>query len=47
VQHTFRVFEKITFNNIFAPRRDKVAGELRKEELTDLYSSLNIIQVIK
>jgi len=33
-----------------APRRDKVMGEWRRlhnEELTDLYSSPNIVQVIK
>jgi hypothetical protein len=47
VQHRFRVFEKITLKNIFAHRRDKVAGESRKEELIDLYPSLNIIRVIK
>jgi len=35
---------------IFVPKRDEVAGEWRKrhnEELKDLYSSPNIVQVIK
>ena len=35
---------------IFGPRRDEVTGEWRKlhnEELNDLYSSHNIVQVIK
>jgi len=35
---------------IFGPKRDEVAGEwriLHKEELSDPYSSPNIIQVIK
>jgi len=34
---------------IFEPRRDKVTGEWRRshnEELNDLYSSPNIVQVI-
>jgi len=34
---------------IFGPKRDKVTGEwrrLHKEELNDLYSSPNMIQVI-
>jgi hypothetical protein len=35
---------------IFGPKRDEVTGECRKlhnEELNDLYSSPNILQVIK
>jgi len=35
---------------IFGPRKDKLSGEwrrLRKEELNDLYSSPNIVRVIK
>ena len=32
---------------IFGPRRDKVMGEWRNEELNDLYSSPNIVRVIK
>jgi len=40
-------FEK---NTIFGPKRDKVTEELRKlhnEELNDLYSSPNIVRMIK
>jgi len=35
---------------IFGPRRDAITGEWRRwhnEELNDLYSSLNIVRVIK
>jgi hypothetical protein len=35
---------------VFGPKRDKVTGEWRKlhnEELNDLYSSPNIVQVVK
>ena len=35
---------------IFGPKRDEITGELRRlhnEELNDLYSSPNIIRVIK
>jgi len=35
---------------IFGPKRDKITGEWRKlhnEELNDLYSSPNIVEVIK
>ena len=34
---------------IFGPKRDEVTGEWRKlhEELNDLYSSSNIVRVIK
>jgi hypothetical protein len=45
-----RVSENRVLRRIFEPKRDKVIGEWRKlhnEELNDLYSSLNIIQVIK
>jgi len=47
---TPRVFENRTRRRIFGPNRDEVTGEWRKlhnEELNDLYSSINIIQVIK
>ena len=45
-----RVFENMMLRRIFGPRRDEVTGEWRRlhnEELNDLYSSLNIVRVIK
>jgi len=45
-----RVFENMVLRRIFGPRRDKVTWEWRKlynEELNDLYSSPNIVRVIK
>jgi len=44
------VFENMVLRRIFGPRRDKVTGEwrgLHNEELKDLYSSPNIVRVIK
>jgi hypothetical protein len=44
------VFENRVLRRIFGPERDEVTGEwrrLHKEELNDLYSSPNIIRVIK
>jgi hypothetical protein len=44
------VFENRVLRGIFGPKRDGVTGEWRRlhnEELYDLYSSPNIIQVIK
>jgi len=44
------VFENMVLRRIFGPRRDEVMGEwrrLHKEELNDLYSSPNIVRVIK
>jgi hypothetical protein len=44
------VFENRVLRRIFGPKRDEVTGEwrrLHKEELNDLYSSQNIIRVIK
>jgi hypothetical protein len=43
-------FENRVLRRIFGPRRDEVTGNLRKlhnEELNDLYSSPNIVQMIK
>ena len=45
-----RVFENRVLRRIFGPKRNEVTGEWRKlhnEELSDLYSSLNIVRVIK
>jgi hypothetical protein len=44
------VFENRLLRGIFGPKRDEATGKWRKlhnEELNDLYSSPNIIQVIK
>jgi len=44
------VFENRVLWRIFGSKRDEVTGEWRKlenEELNDLYSSLNIVWVIK
>jgi hypothetical protein len=49
-ERKLRVFENVVLRRIFGPRRDKVTGEWRRlhnEELNDLYSSPNIVQVIK
>jgi hypothetical protein len=45
-----RVFENRVLRRIFEPKRDEVTGEWRKlhnEELNNLYSSPNIVRVIK
>jgi len=45
-----RVFENRVLRGIFGPKRNEVTREWRKlynEELHDLYSSPNIIQVMK
>ena len=44
------LFENKVLRRIFGPKRDEVTGEWRKlhnEELNDLYSSPNIVRVIK
>jgi hypothetical protein len=49
-EHRLRVFENRVLRRIFGPKRDEVPGEWRRlhnEELNDLYSLPNIIQVIK
>jgi len=49
-ERKLRVFEKMVLRRIFGPRRDEVMGEWRRmnnEELNDLYSSPNIVRVIK
>jgi hypothetical protein len=49
-EQRLRVFENRVLRGIFGPKRDKVTGEWRRlhnEELNDLYSSRNIIRVIK
>jgi len=49
-ERKLRVFENMVSRRIFRPRRDEVTGEWRRlhdEELNDLYSSPNIVRVIK
>ena len=49
-EHRLRVFENRVFRGISVPKRDEVTGEWRKlhnEELNDLYSTPNIVRVIK
>jgi len=49
-ERKLRVFENVVLRRIFEPRRDEVTGEWRRlynEELNDLYSSPNILRVIK
>jgi hypothetical protein len=49
-EHRLRVFENRVLRKIFGLKRDKLTGEWRKlynEELNDMYSSPNIVQVIK
>jgi len=49
-ERKLRVFENMVLRSIFGPGRDEVTGECRRlqnEELHDLYSSPNIVRVIK
>jgi hypothetical protein len=49
-EHRLRVFENRVLRRIFGPKRDEVTGEWRKlhnEQIRDLYSSPNIIRIIK
>jgi len=49
-ERKLRVFENIALRRIFGPRRDEIMGELRRlhnEELNNLYSSPNVVRVIK
>jgi hypothetical protein len=48
--HRLRVFENRVLRRMFGPRRDEVTGDwrkLRNEVLHNLYSSPNIIRMIK
>ena len=49
-ERKLRVFENMVLRRLFGPRREEVTGEWRRlhnEELNDLYSSPNIVRVIK
>ena len=49
-ERKLRVFENMVLRRIFGPRRDEVTGKWRRlhnEEFNDLYSSPNIVRVIK
>jgi len=49
-ERKLRVFENMVLMRIFGPSRDEVTGEWRRlhnENLNDLYSSPNIVRVIK
>jgi len=49
-ERRLRVFENRVLRRVFGPRRDEVTGEWKKlhnEELNDLYSSPNIVRVIR
>ena len=49
-ERKLRVFKNTVLKRIFGPRRDEVTGEWRRlhnEELNDLYSSPNVVRVIK
>jgi len=49
-ERKLRVFENMVLRRVFGPMSDGVTGEWRRlhnEELNDLYSSPNIVRVIK
>jgi hypothetical protein len=49
-EERLRVFKNRVLRRIFGPKRDEVTGQWRRlhnEELTDVYSSANIVRVIK
>ena len=49
-ERRLRVFENRVLRKVFGPKRDEGTGEWRKlhnEELNDLYSSPNIVRVVK
>ena len=49
-ERRLNVFENRVLRRVFGPKRDEVTGEWRKlhnEELSNLYSLPNIVQVVK
>jgi hypothetical protein len=49
-EHRLRVFVNRVLRRIFGPKRDELTGKWSKlynEELNDIYSSPNIVRVIK
>jgi hypothetical protein len=49
-KHKLRVFWNRVLSRIFGPKRDEIIGDVRKlhtEELDNVYSSPNIIRMIK
>ena len=50
MKHVLMLFENRVMRKVFGSKKDEVTGELRRlhnEELYALYSSQNIIRVIK
>jgi hypothetical protein len=49
-ERRLRVFENRVLRKLFRPKREEITREWRElhsEELNDMYSSLNIVRVIK